>query len=70
MVIKKYFVSISFILLICLFSCQEDTVLKEIEKDILYLSDDKLEGRETGTFGEDIAALYICLLYTSPSPRD
>ncbi len=57
--IKKYFISISFILLICLFSCQEDTVLKEIEKDVLYLSDDKLEGRETGTFGEDIAALYI-----------
>ena len=58
MEIKKYFFY-SFVLTFFLFSCQNNTILKEIENDVLYLSDDKLEGRETGTIGEDLAADYI-----------
>ena len=30
-----------------------------LEKDVTYLADDKLEGRETGTEGERMAAIYI-----------
>ena len=58
MEIKKYFFY-SFVLIFFLFSCQNNTIFKEIENDVLYLSDDKLEGRETGTKGEDLAADYI-----------
>ena len=58
MEIKKYFFY-SFVLALFLFSCQNKNILKEIENDVLYLSDDKLEGRETGTKGEDLAAEYI-----------
>ena len=58
MEIKKYFFY-SFVLTLFLFSCQNKNILKEIENDVLYLSDDKLEGREIGTTGEDIAADYI-----------
>ena len=50
MEIKKYFFY-SFVLTFFLFSCQNNTILKEIENDVLYLSDDKLEGREIGTIG-------------------
>ena len=53
MEIKKYFFY-SFVLIFFLFSCQNNTIFKEIENDVLYLSDDKLEGRETGTIGEDL----------------
>ena len=58
MEIKKHFFY-SFVLTLFLFSCQNNNILKEIENDVLYLSDDKLEGRETGTKGEDLAADYI-----------
>ena len=29
-----------------------------------------LRGRELGETGDDLAQAWICLLYTSPSPRD
>jgi aminopeptidase YwaD len=37
----------------------EKTVLKNIKKNISYLADDKLEGRRTGTKGEQLAYEYI-----------
>jgi hypothetical protein len=60
MEIKKYFFY-NFVLILCLFSCQNNNILKEIEKDVLYLSEDKLEGRETGTTGEDLAAFKLII---------
>ena len=55
-----------------LVSCGQDiTYENNIKEDLIFLADDKLEGRKTGTEGEKLAAKYIsCLLYTSPSPRD
>ena len=48
------------LLVIILFGCQKNnSILKEIKEDVIYLSDDKLEGRETGTIGEDLALTYI-----------
>lgn len=48
------------LLVISLFGCQKNnSTLKEIKEDVIYLSDDKLEGRETGTIGEDLALTYI-----------
>ena len=37
---------------------------QELEKHILYLSDDKLEGRATGSKGEELAAKYIAEVFT------
>ncbi|HYM86705.1 MAG TPA: hypothetical protein VET30_08180, partial [Pseudoxanthomonas sp.] len=35
-----------------------------IEADVRYLADDKLEGRDTGTPGYDLAAEYVARRYT------
>lgn len=37
---------------------------KRIEADVRYLADDKLEGRDTGTPGYDLAAEYVARRYT------
>jgi aminopeptidase YwaD len=47
-------------IIISLFSCkQKKDILLEVKKDVEYLSDDKLQGRETGTIGEDLALIYL-----------
>nr|WP_055444163.1 M28 family peptidase [Lacinutrix himadriensis] len=53
--------SILVIFLILLSSCKEDIVTPEvsIEEDVAFLADDALEGRQTGTVGEQKAAEYI-----------
>ncbi|WP_274476405.1 M20/M25/M40 family metallo-hydrolase [Mangrovimonas aestuarii] len=51
-----------FLSLLTLFTaCKKNPSLTEnnIKKDITFLADDKLEGRETGTKGEEMAANYI-----------
>ena len=35
------------------------TIVDRLKSDILFLSDDKLEGRETGTIGEQLALEYL-----------
>ncbi|WP_353777174.1 M28 family peptidase [Winogradskyella sp. 3972H.M.0a.05] len=47
--------------LIVAFGCkkQNATPQNNMEKDVVYLADDKLEGRQTGTEGEILAAKYI-----------
>lgn len=43
-----------------LFGCKKTTAYKnEIKEDVAYLANDKLEGRQTGTEGEKIAADYL-----------
>ncbi|QRM88662.1 M28 family peptidase [Lacinutrix sp. WUR7] len=53
--------SILVIFLILLSSCKEDIATPEvsIEEDVAFLADDALEGRQTGTVGEQKAAEYI-----------
>lgn len=43
----------------------EKKVIKQLKKDIGYLSSDKLEGRRTGSEGEKLAADYIIKYYTA-----
>jgi len=48
------------VLFISLFGCkQEYKHVNKINEDVTFLADDKLEGRETGTKGEQEAAAYI-----------
>lgn len=48
------------VLFITLLGCKkEDTYENKIKEDVTFLADDKLEGRETGTDGELMAAEYI-----------
>lgn len=53
--------SILIIFLIVLISCKKEAVIPEvsIQDDVIFLSDDALEGRQTGTDGEQKAAEYI-----------
>ncbi|WP_104735836.1 M28 family peptidase [Hanstruepera ponticola] len=52
------------VLFITLLGCKnEHTYENKIKKDVMFLSDDKLEGRETGTDGELKAAEYISQRY-------
>lgn len=45
---------------VTLFGCKKTTTYKnEIKEDVAYLANDKLEGRQTGTEGEKIAADYL-----------
>lgn len=49
-----------FIFLISFFACKNNTTNNsKIKKDVAFLADDKLEGRQTGTVGEKKAAEYI-----------
>ena len=49
-----------FILFISIISCQQNISYENrINDDVNYLSNDKLEGRKTGSNGEQIAADYI-----------
>ena len=49
-----------FIFFISIISCQQNiTYENRINTDVNYLSNDKLEGRKTGSNGEQIAADYI-----------
>ncbi|MEO8364681.1 MAG: M28 family metallopeptidase [Pseudoxanthomonas sp.] len=65
--------------LACLAACKPDPVAppvamsataadsapaRRIEADVRYLADDKLEGRDTGTRGYDLAAEYVARRYT------
>ncbi len=49
------------IVLLIAFSCKEDTKVEEskIKEDVFFLADDKLQGRQTGSEGEQLAAEYI-----------
>ncbi|MCF1190391.1 M28 family peptidase [Mangrovimonas sp. AS39] len=48
------------VLFVTLWGCKKEyTYTNEIKEDVVFLSDDKLEGRETGTQGEQEAANYI-----------
>lgn len=49
------------IVLLFAFSCKEDAKVVEskIKEDVLFLADDKLEGRQTGSEGEQLAAEFI-----------
>jgi Zn-dependent M28 family amino/carboxypeptidase len=53
--------SILVVFLILLSSCKKDLVAPEvsIQEDVAFLADDALEGRQTGTAGEQKAAAYI-----------
>ena len=42
----------------------------DIARHVQYLCRPELGGRMTGSRGERMATAYVCLLYTSPSPRD
>lgn len=54
----KYLITIIF--LSFLVSCKKDTTHSiTIEEDVSFLANDKLEGRQTGTAGEEAAATYI-----------
>ena len=54
----KYLITIIFLIL--LVSCkQEMTPTITIQEDVIFLADDNLEGRQTGTEGEKAAADYI-----------
>ena len=49
-----------FVFFITLVACKKEyTPENKIQEDVVYLSDDKLQGRETGTEGELLAAEYI-----------
>ena len=49
-----------FVFFITLVACKKEyTPENKIQEDVVYLSDDKLQGRETGTEGEMLAAEYI-----------
>ncbi|PWI29781.1 peptidase M28 [Flavobacteriaceae bacterium LYZ1037] len=53
------------VLFISLWGCkQEYTYENKIKKDVSFLADDSLEGRETGTKGEQAAAAYIVERFT------
>ena len=57
--IKMKFLA-KFILFITIISCQQNISYENrINDDVNYLSNDKLEGRKTGSKGEQIAADYI-----------
>ncbi|MCK0130055.1 M28 family peptidase [Flavobacteriaceae bacterium F08102] len=52
--------SLFILIILCFVSCKKNLVDENmIKQDVIYLSDDKLEGRQTGTPGEKAAANYI-----------
>ncbi len=60
--------AVSFLYLICLIACNsaaqklskaDNLLLQNIKQHIAFLADDKLEGRRTGTKGEELAYQYI-----------
>ena len=53
---KQYFI---LIFLVVLISCVQEKYDANIQEDVIFLANDKLEGRATGTEGEKIAAEYI-----------
>ena len=56
---------VALIVLLCVFSCKQEPKVAEnkIKEDVSYLADDKLEGRQTGTKGEELAAEYLIERY-------
>ncbi|MBT8191293.1 MAG: M28 family peptidase [Saprospiraceae bacterium] len=59
-------IKLSIFIIICtVLSCKPTTKIVQtsgmdmVKEDIVYLSSDELEGRETGTKGEELAAIYI-----------
>lgn len=63
---KTKFFSFFFLLFSVLLSFGQtiDETLKALKKDISYLASDALQGRETGTFGADLAANYLVERFT------
>ncbi|MDT0553470.1 M28 family peptidase [Urechidicola vernalis] len=53
---KQYFI---LIILIALGACTTEKFDNRMQEDVLFLADDKLEGRQTGSEGEQLAADYI-----------
>ena len=49
---------------------ERDALAASLMRDISVLASDEFGGRQPGTDGERLTVNYICLLYTSPSPRD
>ena len=48
------------IFFVSVFSCKQNPTYKNLlETDVVFLADDKLEGRQTGTDGEIAASNYI-----------
>ncbi len=56
---------VALLALLCVFSCKQEPKVAEskIKEDVTYLADDKLEGRQTGTKGEKLAADYLVKRY-------
>ncbi len=60
-----------FILFITIVSCEQNiSYVNRINDDVNYLSDDKLEGRGTGSKGEQIAAEYIASRFKNLGIKD
>ncbi len=60
-----------FILFIIIISCDQNiSYVNRINDDVNYLSDDKLEGRGTGSKGEQIAAEYIASRFKNLEIKD
>ncbi len=57
----RFFIKINFLILSCFlsFSAIAQTDIKQVKKDIEYLSSDALQGRQTGSPGEELSAQYI-----------
>lgn len=53
---KQYF---ALLFLVVIAACTTEKFDKKIQEDVTYLADDRLEGRQTGSEGEQIAADYI-----------
>lgn len=56
---KKYILSIIFLWVFALPAFAQDSAITDLKQHISYLADNKLEGRQTGSKGEMLAANYI-----------
>lgn len=62
MFLSRFLILLAFILPTAQATAQallQDAILQDLRVDIIYLASDYLEGRETGTRGEELAAQYI-----------
>lgn len=60
MIIRNLAIVFSFVCLLGISTGKaQDGIAGVLEKDVIYLASDELEGRETGTKGEELAAAYI-----------
>ena len=61
----KKILLLNLIIFSSVFSQTERQYIKQIKKDVKFLSSDELEGRKTGTIGEKKAYNYIIDRYTT-----